>query len=151
MNRLLMVKTRAKNTVLYDDGCPMCTFGMRVLTWVDWFGAARLVGLSHPEAKVIGPQLTREQLLEAIHCVTGDGRVYRGARAIRHLGLRMPVLVPLSVLMWVPGVMWIAERIYGVVARNRHVLSKMFGCETVCAVMPAREREDDLKVRSETP
>lgn len=64
-----------QHIVLYDGDCPMCTFQMKVLSWLDWFHLLALVPLSDPRAHEIAPQLTREDLLEAIHCVTPQGRV----------------------------------------------------------------------------
>lgn len=117
---------------------------MKVLTWLDWLNVVRLMPLSNSEAAQIAPQLTRDDLLEAIHCVTPERRVYRGARCIRFVGMRMPLLVPLALVLWIPGVIWIAEKIYAWVSRNRHLLSRLFGCKEACAVMPARKREKDL-------
>ena len=90
------VLSAARDTLIYDDNCPMCTFQSRTLTWLDWRHVIRLAPISHPETRRIAPDLTREQLHEAIHCVTPEGRVHRGARAIRHLGLRVPALWPSS-------------------------------------------------------
>ncbi len=133
------------HTVLYDDECPMCTFQMRLLTWLDWFDRLRLVPLSSAEASGIAPQLTRADLLEAIHCVTPEGRVYRGARCIRLVGMRLPLLVPLALFLWIPGIIWIAERVYMWISRNRHLLSRIFGCKGACSLMPARERHSEKK------
>lgn len=130
--------------VLYDDQCPMCTFQMKVLTWLDWFDSVRLTPLSHPEAAQIAPQLRREDLLEAIHCVTPEKKIFRGARCIRFLGMRLPLLVPIALLLWFPGVIWVAEKIYAWVSRNRYLLSRLFGCKEACAVMPARKRKKDV-------
>ena len=129
--------------VLYDDACSLCTFQMKVLTWLDWRGALALVPLSDPRAQTIAPQLTRADLQEAIHCVTPEGSVYRGARAIRFLGLRLPLLVPVALGLWLPGVIWVAEIAYRWISRNRYLLSKVFGCKDACAVMPKRTREQD--------
>ena len=82
--------------------------------------------------------------MEAIHCVKTDGTVLRGARALRFIGLRMPLLTPLALVLWLPGVIWVAEWVYGCVSRNRHLLSRVFGCESACAIMPQREREDEM-------
>lgn len=132
-----------QHTVLYDDECSMCTFQMKVLSWLDWRGVLSLTPLSDPKAKQVAPQLTEEQLQEAIHCVTPEGRVYRGARAIRFMGMRLPLLVPLALFLWLPGVIWVAEIVYQWISRNRRVLSKVFGCKDACALMPARKREQD--------
>ncbi len=129
--------------MLYDDECSMCTFQMKVLSWLDWFDVLALTPLSDPRAKEIAPRLTREELSEAIHCVTPEGRIYRGARAIRFAGMRLPLLVPLALVLWLPGVIWIAERIYNWVSRHRHLLSRLFGCKDACAILPARKREQD--------
>jgi len=118
----------------------MCTFQMKVLTWLDWFHTVKLIPISNVEAQRVAPQLQREQLLEAIHCISQRGRIYRGARAIRFLGLRMPLLVPLALFLWVPGVIWVAERVYMWISRNRHLLSRLFGCKQACALLPERKR-----------
>ncbi len=131
------------HTVLYDNECSMCTFQMKVLSWLDWFHRLALVPLSDPRAQAIAPQLTAEQLQEAIHCVTPAGRVYRGARAIRFVGMRLPLLVPLALFLWLPGVIWVAEIVYQWISRNRYLLSKVFGCKDACALMPTKKREQD--------
>jgi len=132
-----------KHYVLYDGECPMCIFQMKVLSWLDWSGALALVPLSDPRAQEIAPQLTREDLQEAIHCVTPEGRVYRGARAIRFVGMRLPLLVPVALFLWIPGVIVLAEIIYRWVSRNRLFFSRVFGCKDACALLPARKREQD--------
>ncbi len=132
-----------QHLVLYDDECPLCTFQMKVLTWLDWLNVAALVPLSSERAREVAPQLDRETLLAAMHVVTTDGRIYRGARCIRFLSLRMPLLFPLALFLWVPGVIWIAEQVYQLVANNRHMLSRVFGCKDACAIMPKRQREQD--------
>jgi predicted DCC family thiol-disulfide oxidoreductase YuxK len=131
------------HTVLYDDECPLCTFQMKVLSWLDWRHALALVPLSDPHAQAIAPQLTREDLLEAIHCVTPERKVYRGARAIRFVGMRLPLLLPVALFLWIPGVIWIAEIVYAWVSRHRLLFSRVFGCKEACAILPKRAREQD--------
>ena len=133
----------AKHLVLYDDQCPLCVFQMKTLTWLDWLHVARVVPLSSPEAQQAAPSLEPEQLRAAMHVVTPDGTILRGARSIRFLSLRMPLLMPLGIFLWVPGVIWVAEKLYQWVARNRQSLSRLFGCKDACALMPSRKREGD--------
>jgi len=129
----------------------MCTFQMRVLSWVDWFHVVRLVPLSCAEADRMAPQIPRERLQEAIHCITPTGRVYRGARALRFLGVRMPLTLPMGLCLWLPGVIWVAEWFYNTVSRNRHLLSRLFGCQGACTIMPARKREGDAPELASAP
>ncbi|HXG47315.1 MAG TPA: DUF393 domain-containing protein [Methylomirabilota bacterium] len=129
--------------VLYDDGCPMCTFQMRLIGWLDWFDTVSLMPLSHPRATDLAPSLTPEALREAIHCIAPEGRIYRGARCIRHVALRLPLAMPMALVLWIPGVIWVAERVYQWISRNRHLLSRWFGCREACAILPARKRAND--------
>jgi predicted DCC family thiol-disulfide oxidoreductase YuxK len=132
-----------RHALLYDQDCSLCTFQMRMLTWLDWRQALALVPLADPRVAVLAPQIPGHALREAIHCVTPSGRVYRGARALRFVGARLPLLWPLAALLWFPGVIWIAEWVYQRISRNRYWLSRVFGCKEACAVLPARPRSED--------
>lgn len=132
-----------KHTVLYDDECPLCTFQMKLLTWLDWFGVLSLIPVSSERAQALAPSISREDLLEAIHCIAKNGRIYRGARALRFVGMRLPLMVPMALVLWIPGVILIAEKVYQMISRNRLVLSRLFGCKGACAILPARQRTQD--------
>jgi len=130
-----------KHILLYDSDCPLCTFQSRLLSWLDWFHLVEMVPLKDPRAASLAPHLTREDLLEAIHCVTPDGLIHRGARAIRFLGLRIPLLLPVGLFLWIPGTIQIAEVVYAFVSRNRLFFSRIFGCKGACSILPEkRER-----------
>jgi predicted DCC family thiol-disulfide oxidoreductase YuxK len=143
-----MNDSRTTHIVLYDDQCPLCTFQMRVITWLDWLNAVSLLPICDSRAAVIAPSLTRDALIESIHCVAKDGRVYRGARCLRFIGMRMPLAIPVVLFLWFPGVIWIAERIYLWVSRHRHLLSRMFGCKEACALVPARRRANEKELQA---
>jgi predicted DCC family thiol-disulfide oxidoreductase YuxK len=135
--------SHARHLVLYDGDCALCQFQVRALTWLDWLDVLRFVPISDPAARAAAPGLSEEQLLEAIHCLTAQGQIQRGARAIRFMGLRLPLLVPVALVMWIPGVIWLAEHVYRWIARHRQGLSRFFGCKEACAVLSARRREQD--------
>lgn len=129
--------------VLYDGECPFCVFQMKLLTWMDWLNQLRLAPLTDPVAQEKAPHLTREELLEAMHCVTPDGKIFRGARCIRHLGMKLPILLPIGLFLYIPGVIQVAEKIYMLISANRYHISKLFGCKDACAIMPARNRSQN--------
>jgi predicted DCC family thiol-disulfide oxidoreductase YuxK len=112
---------------------------------MDWGNRIALTPLSDPEVAGIAPSLTAEALREAIHCVTPSGRIYRGARAIRFVGMRVPPLWPLALFLWIPGVIFIAEIVYQWISRNRYLLSRVFGCKDACAILPSRNRPSDAQ------
>ncbi len=132
--------SESTHLVIYDGDCPLCTFQMKILTWMDWLNLTTLVPLTDAKVGRIAPQLTREQLLSAIHCLDKHGRIHRGARCIRFLSLRMPLLLPLGLFLWLPGIIWIAEKVYQWISRNRLVLSRLFGCGDACGWVPERKR-----------
>ncbi len=128
-------------SLLYDEACPLCAFQMRLLKRLDWFDRIEFFPLSDARAARIAPDLRREDLLEAIHCITREGHIHRGARCLRFVGLRIPLLVPLALFLWFPGVIWIAEKFYMWISRRRYWLSRIFGCKEACAVSPVCNRE----------
>ena len=106
---------------------------MRLLTWLDWFNVLSILPLSDPRAHAAAPHLTREQLMEAIHCVAADGKIHRGARCLRFLGMRLPLLVPVALILWIPGVIQVASR-------HRLFLSRLFGCKGACTLLSEKHR-----------
>jgi predicted DCC family thiol-disulfide oxidoreductase YuxK len=126
------------HAVLYDGGCSFCTFQMKMLRWMDWGDRFAPIPSTDPRVGVLAPSLTEDHLNEAIHCVTPDGRIYRGARAIRFIAMRLPIAVPLALFLWLPGVILLAERVYALISRNRQWISRVFGCAGACAIVPSR-------------
>lgn len=110
------------NFVLYDDTCPLCTGQMKRIRRLDWEHAITPLAVSDPRVSEVAPQLKRDQLMASIHCVSARGKVIRGARCFRFIAMRIPVLMPLALLLWVPGVIYLAEWIYRLISRHRHQL-----------------------------
>jgi len=129
---------RNRHILLYDGDCPMCIFQTRVISWLDWLNQVELVPLADPRAAEIAPEVTRADLLEKIHCVTPGGRIHKGARAFRFLGFRIPLMIPVALVLWVPGVIWVAERFYEYIAARRQFFSKFFGCQGACEILPEK-------------
>lgn len=129
--------------LLYDDQCHLCTIAMKLMTWMDWFNRISLLPISNPKAAALAVGVSHNDLMTAIHCVTADGRVLRGARALRFAGMRMVLTLPMSLILWLPGMIMVAERGYMLFASNRYVVSRLLGCEGVCAVVPTRQRANE--------
>jgi predicted DCC family thiol-disulfide oxidoreductase YuxK len=106
--------------LVYDGTCAFCRAQMRLLQKLDWFGTIRFVPVALVRSLKLPAEYTEERLLQAIHCVTTKGKIYSGAKAFRHACLGIPLLAPIAVLMWIPGAIHPAERLYGWIARNRH-------------------------------
>ncbi len=139
-----MTNDTNKNLVLFDDGCPLCTFQSRLLRWMDWFNVVRLIPLSDPLASEVAKGVDRADLIAAIHCVNPKGRTYKGARALRHLGMRMPLFFVFALALWIPGVIWLAEHAYMFVSRHRQFFGRIFGCKGACKLMPERDKSNEV-------
>jgi predicted DCC family thiol-disulfide oxidoreductase YuxK len=108
--------------LLYDGTCGFCR------TWIDrlrrWDRAGRIDYVAYQQrAAVAGlPPITDDALDRAAHLVAPDGRVQAGARAMPLLLDYLPGGRLLKPFFYVPGVPWVADRIYAWVAANRHRL-----------------------------
>lgn len=129
-----------RSLVLYDGDCPMCIVQMRLFQRLDWLGALEPLPLSDSRAAAAAPGVTPGELAGAIHCVSPRGKIYRGARCVRFLCLRIPLAVPLALFLWIPGVIFVAERVYARVSRHRLAVSRLFGCKDSCVPPPSRRK-----------
>ncbi len=133
----------SRHILFYDSDCPFCNFQVRALARMDWFNKVEFVPSKNFHQLRLGVHIDDNDLNQAIHCVTPNKDVYRGARAIRFLGLRMPILIPLSLLMWFPGMIIISDRIYKLISRNRYFLSRFVGCKDNCSLGFSEKKKSD--------
>jgi predicted DCC family thiol-disulfide oxidoreductase YuxK len=114
--------SQSRLIVLYDDHCSFCRAQMRVLKRLDWLDRLEMRPASAPGEEVAALGVVPEALAEAIHCITPKHRVFRAAKALRVIGARVPLLFPLTLLLWLPGSLRLAESAYRWVARHRYRL-----------------------------
>ncbi|MEK8031350.1 DUF393 domain-containing protein [Ideonella sp. DXS29W] len=106
-------------TIYYDASCALCNAEMTNLMLRNTEGLLRFVDVSAPGFDAPPPGTTVSTLMELIHAQTADARLLNGVEvfrlAYRAVGLgwlwaptNWPVLRPL------------ADKLYPVVARNRH-------------------------------
>jgi len=119
--------------LLYDGQCPFCRREVEWLKRRDRHGrlVAEDISASTFQAEVYG--LSQEEVMGVLHGILPDGRIVRRVEAIRE-AYRVVGFGWIAVLLSWPIVGWIADRAYGVFARNRVVLGRLFGrsCEGSC-------------------
>ena len=135
-----VAKSRERPLLLYDGDCAFCT------------KCAQLVERRiRPEAEIVAWQfadlpalgITGEQAADAVQWVQIDGTVRSGHEAIaamlntagRAWGLIGRVLL-------LPGISWVAAKVYRLVARNRYRLP---GGTPACALSPEPETKRSAK------
>jgi len=119
--------------VLYYDGeCGFCTLSVRLLALADFFHVVSWTAyreLDEPPQGLTWEDLDAAAYLEVHRGRTGAAsqggrRLYRGFYAFRMLTLRLPPLLPLALLLWLPGVNRLGEWAYKWIAANRYRISR---------------------------
>ena len=108
-------------TLYYDGSCGFCAAARHWLSKLDFFHSIEWTPYQSLEEPPVG--LSWDDLDRYAWLDTGQGPLHRGFFAMRRLALRLPPLLPIAPLMWLPGAHLVGEAVYGWVARNRYRLS----------------------------
>lgn len=125
---------RTRPVLVYDGDCAFCTRCARILERIG------------PEAEIVAWQLTdlrelgitKEQAAEAVQWVGVDGTVRSGHEAIAAtLGAAGRIWRIAGGALLLPGISWLAAKVYRLVANNRYRLP---GGTPACALSPGQEK-----------
>ena len=110
-------------TLYYESACPLCNAEMTNLKLRNTAGLLRFVDVSAPGFDACPPGTTLEDLMALMHGLTADGRVLKGVEVFRlaYSAVGIPQVAALTSL---PGIAPLSERVYAVIARNRHRLPR---------------------------
>jgi predicted DCC family thiol-disulfide oxidoreductase YuxK len=116
-------------TLIYDGLCPLCTRTMVMIDALDVTGRLGYVDFERDWPGVVtrAPGLTIENARQAIHLVSPGGELYRGYSGFKRLAWLLPPLWPGGLLLAVPGMDRLGEKVYGEVARRRGRIACMHG------------------------
>ena len=114
----------SKAVVLFDGDCAFCQRSIRILKALDWF---KRLSFQNARDQAHWPPsaepLSMDRLVEEMHVVTPDRQhAYPGFRAFRWMAWRIPLTLPSAPFLYLPGVLWLGNRIYRWIARNRYNL-----------------------------
>ncbi len=118
-------------TVVYDGQCVLCSGTKRFVSALDWRKRVRWIDL-HDRAQVAKayPGLDYAEAMGQIHLRDRRGKEYAGFFATRRMLKELPLTYPLWLLMHLPGMTWLGQRIYRLTAGNRYKLNRLFGVAT---------------------
>jgi predicted DCC family thiol-disulfide oxidoreductase YuxK len=130
--------TADKGIVLYDGDCAFCQRAVRILQSLDWFHRLSFQSARDtdrlPETPV---PLDPQKLIEEMHVVPpARDRAYAGFSAFRWIAWRLPATMLVAPFLYVPGVLWLGNRVYRWVARNRF---KLMPCANGGCRVPLRK------------
>jgi predicted DCC family thiol-disulfide oxidoreductase YuxK len=120
--------------LIYDGNCRICTGQVRRIARAD--GRGRLAYLSLHDAEVAAryPDLSHDDMMQAMYVVDRTGRRHRGAEAVRYLSRRLPLLWWLAPLLHLPGSLPLWQWLYRQVAKRRYRLGRADCSDGACHV-----------------
>jgi len=124
----------AELTVLYDSSCSLCRASVARVRPFDTHRRIEFLDLNDQTAQQRFPQIDREVAMRWMQAVDGHGRIWSGADAWARIGLLLPGWNLLAWLLLVPGLHWIAARIYGWIARNRYRWNSTLCSDGTCSL-----------------
>jgi len=107
-------------TFYYDAECPLCARTRLVIEHFDarravYFRSVQAAAEQEPALRGVAPQA----LLDGVHSVAANGRVYRGLDTYVQVLRAIPYLTPFAWLLQLPGVYRLARAGHRFVARHR--------------------------------
>lgn len=125
----------------YDDACRLCIGAVGLLSRLDTKRRVRWTPYKSLERPPDG--LMQGDMTESAWLDSGE-RLYRGFYAFRELAGRLPLLRPLSWVLWLPGLDLVGDASYRWIARRRYAISRFLGVSReagrmiFCSLRPRR-------------
>jgi predicted DCC family thiol-disulfide oxidoreductase YuxK len=110
----------AELTILYDGACNLCRASVAKLRRMDAHSHVETLDLHDPTVAGRFPQVNRDEAMLLMQAVDQRGRVYSGADAWARVLSALPGWKLIAWLLFVPGIHFLAQRVYSWVARNRY-------------------------------
>jgi len=130
---------KPKLDVFYDEGCPLCRKTVLVIRHFDIRGAIHFKGLqTYHESESRLTRIPQETLLTDLFSIDNTGSIASGINTyIRILGA-LGYTYPIALLLRIPGIHFLAGRIYRRIADSRQRQS----CDETCAPLTAQNEPD---------
>ena len=119
--------------LIFDGDCEMCRGSIEWIRRRDSKGLIETLPYQDPSVPERFPEISRQAFEHEIQLVLGAGGRLGGAHAIEKVLRLLPGTRPMASVFRIPGVRWMAQRVYRIVARNR----RRFGCGEHCGLPPA--------------
>ncbi|MGC2529135.1 MAG: DUF393 domain-containing protein, partial [Candidatus Acidiferrum sp.] len=101
---------------------------------MDRHGRIELLDLHDASVPARFPQVKIEEAMRLMQAVDSAGRVYSGADAWARIGLTLPGWKLIAWLLLVPGIHFIAQHLYGWIARNRYRWNRELCKDGTCSL-----------------
>lgn len=115
-----------KSNVYFDQDCGICTFSVWVLKKLDIFHRIQC----HPMQSIDNGEygFSSNRLKQEMGDLEEDGSIYYGAEAFEKVFEKIPFFYPIALLYKLPLVIYLADFIYKLIAKNRYRISGSDSC-----------------------
>jgi predicted DCC family thiol-disulfide oxidoreductase YuxK len=128
-------------TVLFDGSCTLCRASVARARRFDRHQRIEFLDLHDAQAALRFPQVNREEAMRLMQAVDSNGRVYAGIDAWARIARLLPGWNLFAWILLVPGIHWLAARIYAWIARNRYRWNRAACADGTCSVhIPANSK-----------
>lgn len=121
-------------TAIYDGLCVLCRQSRKIIDALDWLHRIEFLDIHNwSEVERRYPTLDFETAMGQMHAVTSDGRLIGGFEGVRRLLRDLPLGFPIWLILHIPGMNWLGNKVYRFIARNRYRINRALGalvCET---------------------
>ena len=118
----LMRRSKPILRFYYDGECPLCKRTVLVLSHIDLTNSIEFLDVqNHYLQNARLKDIPVEDLLADIYSVDRKENISKGVDTYRKVFLAVPYLIPLGVLISIPGIYHLAKFVYQVVSRDRIV------------------------------
>jgi predicted DCC family thiol-disulfide oxidoreductase YuxK len=119
---------------LYDGHCRLCVRGSLLMRHIARRGAVELRDFQEPGVLAAYPQLSHEHCMNAAQLIGPRGQIWSGCEAVVRALMTRPILGIIASIYYVPGLRFLADRLYALVAANRYRLMGRVDCDGACDI-----------------
>lgn len=121
-------------TVFYDGLCSLCRASAERVRRMDNSRRVELIDLHDASVAQRFPQIDRVIATRWMQAVDRGGQVSSGAAAWARIGMLLPGWNLVAWLLLVPGINWIASKVYAWIADNRYRWNRSICADGTCSV-----------------
>mgnify|MGYP001237831812 CR=1 FL=1 len=119
-------------TAIYDGNCVLCRQSKRMINALDWLRRVEFLDLQKWETvHQRYPDLDWNAAFGQMHTMTANEQMLGGFQGVRRLLRELPLGWPFWLLLHIPGINWLGDQVYQLIARNRYRINQLVGAE-VC-------------------
>ena len=108
-----------KPVIIYDNRCLFCINYKNKVDKLDKNKKLVWIGIDSFNYKKY--KLKKEDLLKEMHLIV-NGKIYKGYYAWKQIAGKIPLLYPIYIISLIPGIDFIGNIIYGIIAKHRYNL-----------------------------